>query len=124
MMAAWLSPSPTTASVSIPAIPRSGHAGWASPRWRNGRTSWAGSCGSIPRRKRGPAYLLRCRLAESIRVLIVDDHPVVRQGLRAFLEARNGVEVVGEAGDGAEALRIIGQAAPDVVLMDLVMPGM
>lgn len=57
-----------------------------------------------------------------IRVLIADDHAVVRQGLRTFLELQDGIEVVGEAGDGEEALAAIERLAPDVVLMDLVMP--
>jgi two-component system, NarL family, response regulator LiaR len=57
-----------------------------------------------------------------IRVLVCDDHPVVRQGLRAFLDARPGIAVVGEAGDGAEVLRKVTHLSPDVVLMDLVMP--
>ena len=57
-----------------------------------------------------------------IRVLIADDHAVVRQGLRAFLELQEGIEVVGEAADGEQALDAIERLAPDVVLMDLVMP--
>jgi NarL family two-component system response regulator LiaR len=59
-----------------------------------------------------------------IRLLIVDDHPVVRSGLSAFLLAFDDLELVGEAGGGAEALRLCGQVKPDVVLMDLVMPEM
>ena len=59
---------------------------------------------------------------QSIRVLIVDDHAVVREGLRAFLELQDGIEVVGEAGDGEEALEQAERLAPDVILMDLVMP--
>jgi two-component system, NarL family, response regulator LiaR len=59
-----------------------------------------------------------------IRLLIVDDHPVVRSGLSAFLIAFDDLELVGEAGGGAEALRLCGQVRPDVVLMDLVMPEM
>ena len=59
-----------------------------------------------------------------IRVLIADDHSVVRQGLRAFLEGDRGLELVGEARDGAEALRMAHRLRPDVILMDLLMPGM
>ena len=59
-----------------------------------------------------------------IRVLVVDDHAVVRQGLRTFLESEEDIEVVGEAGNGEEAVRKAQDLAPDVVLMDLVMPGM
>ena len=57
-----------------------------------------------------------------IRVLIADDQPVVRQGLRTFLELHDDIEVVGEAEDGERALEAIAALAPDVVLMDLVMP--
>lgn len=61
-------------------------------------------------------------MAEPIRVLIVDDHAVVRDGLRVFLELQDGIEVVGEAGDGEEAIEAAVRLRPDVVLMDLVMP--
>ena len=57
-----------------------------------------------------------------IRVLIADDHAVVRQGLRTFLDLQEDIEVIGEAGDGEEALALVEQLAPDVVLIDLVMP--
>ena len=57
-----------------------------------------------------------------IRVLITDDHAVVREGLRTFLELQNGLEVVGEAADGEEAIAQAAQLKPDVILMDLVMP--
>lgn len=60
--------------------------------------------------------------ATPIRVLLVDDHAVVRQGLRAFLQLQPDVDVVGEAGSGEAALRAAAAARPDVVLMDLVMP--
>ncbi|MEP7291067.1 MAG: response regulator transcription factor [Chloroflexota bacterium] len=59
-----------------------------------------------------------------IRVMIVDDHAVVRSGLAAFLMAYDELELVGEAGSGEEALRKCADAAPDVVLMDMMMPGM
>ena len=61
-------------------------------------------------------------MAEPIRVLLVDDHAVVREGLRAFLELQDGIEVVGEAADGEEAIAAALRLGPDVVLMDLVMP--
>ncbi|MEU1398140.1 response regulator transcription factor [Micromonospora zamorensis] len=59
-----------------------------------------------------------------IRLLIVDDHPVVRDGLRGMFTGDPGFEVVGEAADGAEALALVATVRPDVVLMDLRMPGM
>ena len=59
----------------------------------------------------------------TVRVLIADDHPVVRQGLRGMLAAEPGIEVVGEASDGAEAVKLAGELEPDLVLMDLRMPG-
>ncbi len=59
-----------------------------------------------------------------IRVLIVDDHVIVRKGVRALLSMQSDVEVVGEAGDGREALQMAEGLRPDVVLMDLVMPEM
>src|SRR5688500_5851747 len=61
-------------------------------------------------------------MAEPIRVLIVDDHAVVREGLRAFLTLQEGIEVAGEAADGEEALEAAARLSPDVILMDLVMP--
>ncbi|GLY91487.1 response regulator [Actinoallomurus iriomotensis] len=59
-----------------------------------------------------------------IRLLIADDHPVVRDGLSSMFARDPDFEVVGEAGDGAEAVRLAGDLRPDVILMDLRMPGM
>jgi len=57
-----------------------------------------------------------------IRVLITDDHAVLREGLRSFLELQDGIEIVGDAADGAEAVELAERLRPAVVLMDLVMP--
>ncbi|MBN1581733.1 MAG: response regulator transcription factor [Anaerolineae bacterium] len=62
--------------------------------------------------------------SEAIRVIIVDDHTVVRGGLRFFLLTVDDIELVAEAASGEEALRLCDEAKPDVVLMDLAMPGM
>lgn len=59
-----------------------------------------------------------------LRILLADDHSVVRAGLRALLEAQPDLEVVGEARDGGEVLAQVGRAAPDVVVLDLSMPGL
>jgi DNA-binding NarL/FixJ family response regulator len=55
-------------------------------------------------------------------VLVVDDHAVVREGLRSFLDIQDGIEVVGEAADGVEAVTLAAELRPDVTLMDIVMP--
>ena len=60
----------------------------------------------------------------TIRVLITDDHKVVRRGLRGFLELDPALEVVGEASNGEEAVRLARRLEPEVVLMDLLMPAM
>lgn len=62
-------------------------------------------------------------MADPIRVLIVDDHQVVREGLRSFLDVQDDLEVVGEAGDGAEAVTAAETLRPDVILLDIRMPG-
>jgi DNA-binding NarL/FixJ family response regulator len=63
-------------------------------------------------------------VADAIKVLLVDDHQVVRRGLRTFLEVQDDIEVVGEAADGAEGVARAEELKPDVVLMDVKMPGM
>lgn len=63
-------------------------------------------------------------LSPAIRVMIVDDHTVVRSGLTALLYAFDDFELVGEASDGEEALRVCARVNPDVILMDLIMPRM
>jgi DNA-binding NarL/FixJ family response regulator len=60
----------------------------------------------------------------SIHILLVDDHAIVREGLAAMLEEGLGVEVVGEAGNGRAAIKLIGKTKPDVVLLDIRMPGL
>jgi NarL family two-component system response regulator LiaR len=59
-----------------------------------------------------------------ITILIVDDHAVVRKGVRAFLDTQPDLKVIGEAASGEEGVKLVSQFVPDVVLMDLVMPGM
>jgi DNA-binding NarL/FixJ family response regulator len=61
---------------------------------------------------------------EPIKVLIADDHPVVRQGLAVLLEVQDDIELVGEASDGPEAVRLTMQFRPDVLLLDLKLPGL
>ncbi|NDJ77912.1 MAG: response regulator transcription factor, partial [Chloroflexi bacterium] len=63
-------------------------------------------------------------MSNPIRVLIVDDHKVVRGGLKAFLQSYDELELVGEAKNGEEALLKCAEVQPDVVLMDVVMPHM
>jgi two-component system, NarL family, response regulator len=64
------------------------------------------------------------RAESKIRILIVDDHPVVRAGLTSMLATQPGLEVVGSASSGEEALAKLGETAPDLILLDLRMPGM
>ena len=73
---------------------------------------------------RGEGGQPRSQAAVSIRVLVVDDHAVLRQSLRYLLEAQPGIDVVGEAADGREAVDLAEKLQPDVVLMDTIMPGL
>jgi NarL family two-component system response regulator LiaR len=63
-------------------------------------------------------------MAEQIRVLLVDDHAIVRDGLAAYLGTEDDMEVIGQAGSGAEGVKLATQLLPDVVLMDLIMPAL
>ena len=63
-------------------------------------------------------------MSEPITILLVDDHKIVRQGVRAFFDAHEEIDVIGEAGSGEEAIKLVEERVPDVVLMDLIMPGM
>ena len=63
-------------------------------------------------------------MSDPIRVLVVDDHPVVRRGIKSLLAEENDIEVVGEATNGKEAIQQVALLLPDVILMDLVMPEM
>src|SRR5439155_11218825 len=96
---------------------------------RPARLGGAGG-GAAARGRRGAGLTTGRPVVEVIRVLLVDDHAVVRRGLRAFVEIEPALEVVGEAGDGQEALDLLrewhtlGRPLPHVVLMDLRMPRM
>ncbi len=63
-------------------------------------------------------------MEKSIRLILVDDHDVVRTGVKTFLERQPGLQVVGEAGDGEQAIAIAQEVNPDVIVMDITMPGM
>ncbi|MPZ64040.1 MAG: response regulator [Pseudonocardiaceae bacterium] len=78
----------------------------------------------MPRRAPAPPSRWRCLLADTIRLLLVDDHEMVRTGLRMFFELQHDMEVVGEAGTGEQALALVRALRPDIVLLDLVLPGM
>jgi DNA-binding NarL/FixJ family response regulator len=74
------------------------------------------------KRKRSPAK--RAPMRKKISVLLVDDHALVRRGLRRLLEDEPSIDVIGEARDGVEAVRMTGELEPAVVLMDFALPGM
>lgn len=70
------------------------------------------------------APLTAAPAAAPLRVLLADDHTILREGVRLLLEAQPGIAVVGEAGDGAEALALAHRLRPDIVVLDLAMPGL
>ena len=59
-----------------------------------------------------------------IKILLVEDHLITRQGIRHLIEAEPGLKVIGEAGDGLDAVKMAGRLKPDVILMDIAMPEM
>jgi len=61
---------------------------------------------------------------KNIKVVIADDHTILRQGIKSLLDSQEGIEVMGEAKDGREAIKIIEELLPDVILMDIAMPGL
>ena len=63
-------------------------------------------------------------MSEPITILIVDDHEVVRKGVRSYLETLHDFRVVGETGSGEEGIELVSELIPDIVLLDLIMPGM
>ena len=66
----------------------------------------------------------RIVVTEPIKILLVEDHDLVRAGIRSLLDSMHGIHVVAEAGDGESALDFVDQYRPDVVLMDIALPGM
>ena len=110
--------------------------GWGYDRCRSERNHWVASSSLKAGLVRVRASRAQCQLIHQrkpirgnlmdkrITVLLVDDHQVVRQGLRASLEARSDFIVVAEAESGEAAVRLAGEHVPDVILMDLIMPGM
>src|SRR5919109_2572793 len=112
------------ALASIRTRPHIARGASASPRWRSARLPSVARSRSTRRREREPRSGSRCRLTVTtrIRVLVADDHAVVRQGLRTFLELQDDIEVVADVADGRQALAAVDEHDPDVVLMDLVLP--
>src|SRR3954471_7274061 len=92
---------------------------WAG-RWRSSRPPAAAPACSSASRSR--TRLRRTTMAD-LRIFIADDHAVVREGLRALVNAQPGMRVVGEAGDGRDAYRSVMELRPDVAVMDISMPG-
>ena len=121
----------TTAAGSIsPGEPRGGDGAWKGPAVIHERVQLLGGeliLDSDPRAARGSKSWCRghsmpeAQVAE-IRVLLADDHPILRAGLRKLLEAEPGFRIIGEAPDGSEAVRMAHTLQPDILLLDLAMP--
>src|SRR5262249_21624780 len=106
-----------TGTACIPCARTRQPGGWASHRCGSGPGRSAADSRSPPRRAPALLYGWRCPpMSEPIRVLIVDDHQVVRQGLRTFLDVLEDIEVVGEAGDGIACVEAAEELRPDVIL--------
>jgi NarL family two-component system response regulator LiaR len=69
-----------------------------------------------------PTYLERCKVNDAIKVMLVEDHIMVREGTKELLDRENDIQIVAEAGDGEEAVRLANERHPDVVIMDIAMP--
>src|SRR5690349_1600154 len=98
----------------------------ASHRCASAWRRWAAGCAwraTLALGRRSPRAV-REHMPDPITILLIDDHRVVRQGVRAFLSTQPDLLVVGEAESGAEGVRLAAQFVPDIALMDLVMPGM
>src|SRR6516165_4663587 len=107
-------------------------AAWEFWEWKSACAAWEVVSRSVPSQGAEPLSPRRCLLPSSnretdmkpIRILLADDHTVVRDGLRALLEREPDMTVVAEAADGRESLRLAESEAPDIVVMDLAMPNL
>jgi hypothetical protein len=114
--------------IRVPALRAAEAAGARDTRHDRARHGAGGELTAGPRPGRGFAVRAAClgqaAGAAVIRVLLADDQALVRAGFAALLDAQDGIEVVGQAADGAVAVRLVRELTPDVVLMDIRMPGL